>query len=409
MSDSPNDDQTATGSELPAGEAAEGGEQSAPSAGSGTGDTDPEAVAQGADNDCVEPPSAVQLKANQLSSVEELIRFAYQQNGKRLSLPAAVVGKIAAEAQLDDDASEPLVTLVVELLDRDPLLAVPPRVLAFAASAKPPIHLRRRLQRTMAVALRRHVLFDSRRLQGALDDPPNDFESVLDGLRDAADRVTPERMGLEIEALTASQRSKLYGNATISLTLLLALRDAWTVDTVVDVLYRRLWRDGIDAADRLASIGALADARDVAALASMGRVFVRQRRDAERLASQAQDEAERALRRALSADAELAGRDETIRALERRSSELANEIIGLRESLAVEAQSRVHDRSHHVDDYEALRTRIVRVLDKQVELLSDGLHALREGAAEVTEEFVERTIASLSRELAQLRGQGGDG
>lgn len=349
-----------------------------------------------------------ELKANELSSVEDLIRFAYQHVGKRLNLTSAVVRRIAEGARLEDNATEPLFTLVGELLDRDPLLAVPPRVLAFAASAKPAIHLRRRLEAAMAMALRRHVMFGDRRLTGALEKPPDDVDSVFDGLREVANRMTPERLGVEADALRPTHRKRLHVNATVSLTLLLALRDGWTADAVADVLYRRLWRDSADVTDRLAAIGAMSDARDAAALAALGRVFDRQRRDAERLAHDAQGEAQQALQRALAADAELANRDERIRRLEQQSADLAREVETLNKSLAAEERNRVHDRSHHVDDYEALRTRIVRVLDKQIDLLSDGLHALRNGATDVADEFTDRTIAALSRELAQLRAQGGD-
>lgn len=405
MSDSPNDEQMHTNAPL-------GGDPvpaSEPT--SSTDSTDPAVIEHDfpvvhPSDDGVVAMAPSELKANQLSSVDDLVRFAYQQGGKRLSLPGAVVRRISADAKLDDDAAEPLFTLVDELVETDRMLAVPPRVLAFAASAKPAIHLRRRLENAMATALRRHPMFDVRRLRDVLDSSPEDFDSVLDGLREAAKRMTPERLGVDAESLKPSQRNKLYVNATLSLTLLLALRDGWPEERVADVLYRRLWRDSVDPVDRLAAIGAMADARDGAALAVLGRVLDRQRRDAERLAHDAQSDAERAFQRAMTADAEVVERDDKIRILEQRSDDLVREIDALRESLTAAERSRVHDRSHHVDDYEALRTRIVRVLDKQVELLSDGLHAFREGASEVTEEFTDRTIAALNRELAQLRGQG---
>lgn len=408
MSDTPND--ARIHSETPR---LDGEPVSASELPSSTGSTDPAVIEHDLpvvqlSDVAVVTVAPSELKANQLSSVEDLVRFAYQLGGRRLSLPGAVVRRIAADAHLDDDAAEPLFTLVDELVDTDELLAVPPRVLAFAATAKPAIHLRRRLENAMATALRRHPMFEVRRLRDVLDRPPEDLDSVLDGLREAAERMTPERLGVEAESLKLSQRNKLYVNGTLSLTLLLALRDGWPMDRVADVLYRRLWRDSVDPVDRLAAIGAMADARDVVALSVLGQVFDRQRRDAERLAHDAQSEAERAFQRAMTADAEVVERDDRIRLLEQRSDDLVREIDALRESLAAAERSRVHDRSHHVNDYEALRTRIVRLLDKQVELLSDGLHALREGSTEVTEEFTDRTIAALNRELVQLRGQGGE-
>jgi hypothetical protein len=61
-------------------------------------------------------------------------------------------------------------------------------------------------------------------------------------------------------------------------------------------------------------------------------------------------------------------------------------------------------QSHMIDDYEQLRTRVIRRLGSEIDLLADGLHALCNGAPEITAEFLERSLSALMREIEYLRG-----
>ena len=65
------------------------------------------------------------------------------------------------------------------------------------------------------------------------------------------------------------------------------------------------------------------------------------------------------------------------------------------------------DKSHHVDDYETLRTQVIRRLSAQVELLGDGLHALRNGSTGVAEEFVDRALTAIKDEVTRLKDLAG--
>jgi hypothetical protein len=116
---------------------------------------------------------------------------------------------------------------------------------------------------------------------------------------------------------------------------------------------------------------------------------------------------ERALERARHAELQL---QELEAAFERRRGELERLELTLGQAEAAlvnEQHARAVERSHQIDTFESLRTRIVRGLDRQLELLTDGLHALRNGSPEVTEEFIERSIAAIESDAAQLRDAGG--
>ena len=59
--------------------------------------------------------------------------------------------------------------------------------------------------------------------------------------------------------------------------------------------------------------------------------------------------------------------------------------------------------SHLIDDSELVRTHALRTLIRQVELLTDGLHAIGNGSPAVAEEMMGRIRDSLDAEIAFLR------
>ena len=61
------------------------------------------------------------------------------------------------------------------------------------------------------------------------------------------------------------------------------------------------------------------------------------------------------------------------------------------------------DKSHLADDYEVLRTQVIRRLSAQVGLLRDGLHALRNGRTGVAEEFLDRSLTAIEGEVTRLK------
>lgn len=352
----------------------------------------------------VHKESEMKPKASEIKSVNDLIWFAYQQAGKRINVPKAIVRKLNDGLSVGDDS--PLLSPedLARVLALDPFLAVPPRVLAFAATAKPPVGVRRQLEQVMQAVLCGHVLFSSGVVEDAMRTRPDDPTAVLDDLRDRVRRITPDELCVESKALTGSMRAKLMVNAVTSVVLLLALRDEWGVDEVVDSLHRHVWRDYAEVTDRLSGIGAVADAREFLPLAYVARIFDYRSRDASRQANDAKRDAETAQVRASTAEVVLSERDQQIASLSEEITTLHAELESLQRRVQDEEANRRHDKSHHLDEFERLRTRTMRLLGSQVALLSDGLSALRNGDPQVTDEFIDRIISSLNEELAHLRG-----
>ena len=93
--------------------------------------------------------------------------------------------------------------------------------------------------------------------------------------------------------------------------------------------------------------------------------------------------------------AEIEHKDSPIGALEARVADLELQLDN-------EQRSRFADEVNAVDDYENLRTQVIRQLSGQVNLLNDGLHALRNGSIAVADEFVDRALTKIDAEVKRL-------
>lgn len=54
-------------------------------------------------------------------------------------------------------------------------------------------------------------------------------------------------------------------------------------------------------------------------------------------------------------------------------------------------------------DFDEMRTGTIRLLMRQVDLLTDSRTALSEGLTDVTDEFIERVVQMLSEHITHLR------
>ena len=104
--------------------------------------------------------------------------------------------------------------------------------------------------------------------------------------------------------------------------------------------------------------------------------------------------------RAKELETALVSRDAAYQELEERHADL-------QVALQVARSQNVVDRSHLMDDYEILRTQILRKLTSQVALLSDGRHALQNDRIAVADEFIDRALTAIDSEVARLKDLAG--
>lgn len=207
-----------------------------------------------------------------------------------------------------------------------------------------------------------------------------------------------------------TQSKVLRANAVVVFVLLRVIRDGWTLEELEHALGETLWASPPEAAARrIASAAILVGAGDYDIPTRLGVLHQRAEvaaRDARKRLSDATAESLASFRRAKDAEARAVQLEAKAAALELNLSTTRDELRQTAAQLQTELERGSVARSHHAEDYETLRTQILRQLAKQADLLADGLHALRNGSHGVAEEFVDRALTAISREVASLKEQG---
>lgn len=346
-----------------------------------------------------------------IASVEELLAFAYESNARLLEFSKDALKKLPITDE-DVAAQE---ALVVSLAAADPTLSTPFKLLQYAA--RQGVQLRRadisgvgpalnRLVHLAVVALGQNPVF--RVWMDQLLDPRKDPQLSTEHLRDTAHQVDAGRLGLAVDEFKAADSERLVKNAIACYGLLRALQREWTLDQYIDTSYGGVWRFEVpEAAGLERAVGDVGASRDHAVLGIVAANYLTRitRRDGQ--ISQLERQATAARNREARLQEDLAcARDREQTALARAEA-FSADVIRLQKELAAERDNRVVDKSHMADDYETLRTRIIRRLGGEIDLLTDGLHALRNGAPHVAEEFLDRSLLALTREVEQLRDAAG--
>ena len=330
-------------------------------------------------------------------TILELIEYAYGEDGRKLNLAR----RDLHDLKIDQEAAEAEMDLLRRSATADPLLSVPPSILLALAElgAEPPI--RRRILELVLAALASHPAFLAHLAR--LADPA--AEPGLSGreVSDAAQGVTFDALGLkEAAEFKDAARERLRVNAVTSFELFRVLRDGWTLDRFVADMASLVWTT--PSRRRVQEAAAvLASAKSTDGLSQLSRHFERLLGDADRQTGDARAAAATQSRRANTAEGHYRTLTQQLESERERTQELSARVADLTRSLEAERSSRVVDTSHHVDDYEALRTHVIRRLSAQVELLSDGLHALRNGSTGVAEEFLDRSLSAIEAEATRLR------
>jgi hypothetical protein len=336
-------------------------------------------------------------------TILELVEYAYAEGGRKLSLARKDLDEItvapgSADAEMDS---------LRKSAGDDPFLAVPPSILLALAElgAQPPV--RRRILELVLAALASHPVF-AKLLERLVDSTAEPALAARD-VSEAASRVTFDAVGLKNAAeFKAAARERSRVNAVTAFEMYRVLHDGWTIDRFVQDMASLVW-DTPSYRDVAKAASVLASAKSTDALSQLSRHFERLLHEAEQHTGNARAEAMQQARRAEASESRRAELSAQLTAEKERARELAAEVADLNQRLAAEQSSRVVDKSHLVDDFEALRTQVIRRLSSQVELLSDGLHALRNGSTSVAEEFLDRSLTAIEGDVTRLKELDGGG
>ncbi|MEV7810301.1 hypothetical protein AB0P05_06130 [Streptomyces flaveolus] len=346
-----------------------------------------------------------------ITSIEELLTFAYESNARLLDFPKEALKKLA----ITDEGIASQSALVQSLAPTDPTLSTPFKLLQYAARQGVPLKraedgdLARALNRLVdlaVIALGHSPLF--RVWVDQLVDPRKHPQLPTEHLRDAARQIGADKLGLTTKQFKAADRQRLVKNAIACYGLLRTLQREWTLDQFIDASYGAVWRDEAPkAAGPARAASEVGASSDLNVLGIVGENYLARIARLERQVTQLELEACAARNRETRLRDELSAVQEREQFAMARADALSAEVVRLQKELAAERANRVVDKSHMADDYETLRTRIIRRLGGEIDLLTDGLHALRNGAPNVAEEFLDRSLLVLTREVEQLKDASG--
>ena len=336
-------------------------------------------------------------------TILDLIEYSYGEAGKKLYLAQ----RDLRELTVDQQSADAEMASLRRSAAADPFLSVPPSILVALAElgAEPPV--RRRILELVLAALASHPVFAAHLER--LAEPAAEPELSARDVSDTAKRVTFNALGLKKAAeFKEAARERLRVNAVTSFMLFRVLRDGWTLDRFVEDMASVVWTTPSRTRPEDAA-AVLAAARSTDALSQLSRHSERVLSDRGRQTGEARAEAARESRRADMAEEENRRLAQQLESEKRKARDLSDQIADLTHSLEAERSNRVVDRSHLVDDYEVLRTQVIRRLSAQVGLLRDGLHALRNGRTGVAEEFLDRSLTAIEGELTRLKDLDGGG
>lgn len=336
-------------------------------------------------------------RATDPSNLEDFVAYAYAKKGKRVACKKKTATALA-EAPLPSDE---FWSRLAALAKDDVLLAVPRQILLAALQHRGNSRAWMLFHRVCTVAFQSHPAM-SRAFSEitASDMTLENVEGILQRAADAnysasspPDSSTP---------LTKAQASTLRFNVVYSLALwafaVRRLNGAALIRMLCDCLWegeaRRLrseadkWRRVVESKDpACCGIAAMSFAAEIDELRSD--------------ATQARQDANDALRRAEQAEQEVA-------ALTRALAQERQSVADVSEQLRLQQKAHEAKVSHLHDDYERLRTRVLRRLKRELDLLDEGMLALNRQPPKVhvMQDHGDRVIGGIREEIAALQSEG---
>lgn len=332
------------------------------------------------------------------TSISALFQHAY---GEATAGRKLVLARDLSDLSVDPEASKEEIDLVRRLAAEDIFLLAPPSLLAGVADLQMNRPVRERVVELILVALVTHTLFEGKieRLVDPRVAPALTGREISDAAKSFTFDTLDEEETVEIRG---AKRERLRVNAVTAFELFRVLRDGWTIDQFIDDMGELVWDTPSQPPLRAAAL--LANAKTATdALSLLSRHFESRLRAATRVIAEARERNEEQARRAEFAGAKIDALTAELRTEQSRVEDLLTQVTNLNTALATEQSRAFVDKSHATDDYEVLRTQIIRQLSAQVNLLTDALHALRNGSTPVAEEFVDRVLSKINGEVKRLK------
>jgi hypothetical protein len=254
----------------------------------------------------------------------------------------------------------------------------------------------------VTAALRAHPVFTAPLLQDVLSRSVPLGDDVITELRLAISRYSETAELTENKRLTPVEQGRLWINAATTLVYLTAIRSGHSFEEFVISMYAFVWSAPRIHKDDEATRSAVADLRNTSIIQKMIGVFHAKLSHANEEAVVLDDKISQLRKEVESLLLESSDKSHVITVKDAEIKRLLGDVTRLEGDIRTQRELREVAQSHHLSDYELLRTRITRMLEEQTALVTDGLQALSNNRLEVTKEFMERVYESLENQRRSL-------
>lgn len=349
----------------------------------------------------------IKESTNEITSVLDFFRHCYSQKGKQITLSDKTRKKLEDKGSPSRKNDEDLADLFKSNVLEDNLLQVPPQILIAIMGSKFGLQWKKKFVSYISQSLQYHPMLNTKEYRDALLAEDPDLDQLFRKLTASINRFSenPNLGDKSSDSLSPDALKQLRRNSVILFLLIFSLKQQWSTEKFITCFnkYYLATEHPINVAEELSNIASLANQGSTIGIAIVAKALLKQINSLSQDLLVAGRKIESNYLRALEAEDEVGRATETIAERDSFISGLETQISQLTMEIANRERAILNAATHHIDDYHAIRTSVLRMLGEQVDLLTVGLHALRKDNKEVAEEFMDRTISSLNRQIEKLR------
>jgi hypothetical protein len=338
-------------------------------------------------------------KKDECETLEQFLEYAYKQKGRKIVLSRKDQKIISKSVEISDDNR----TRLLDIAKTDTILIVPRQILLTCCNISDYPKLRHVLHGFVQEVLEDSSYFKSINISAMLSNLPQapTFREVMEVLPNQIVEVSA-KMGKR--ALTVKNFEQLINNIANILVLWCASVRGTSIDEIVEMLYESFWAKqamGVKRSDE--KLRLLTDISQPHAVGLVCQIFYQKAKKQSKEASDAWHKSDLLQQRL----------DETIE----QAKTLEQKLIAAQADLssavvAAEAQQKMQRDEyeikliHHLDDTEKLRTRILRLMNENIEQLGVGISALKSSVPkpQVAIERIEIAVEKMRNEISRLKG-----
>ena len=337
----------------------------------------------------------------EIETIFDFFEHSYSLKGKAVQIEEPAKSNIEKQKTLNSKEELEISALLKIRVPDDEGLQVPPQILISLMESNLTHVLKTRISRYLSDALQFHPMLSAEIYRNTLASATPDFQELFKQLQSSIERFKNQRSFTPLELM------RLRRNAITTFLLIFSLRQRWETEEFISKFNQYFWSsfDRVDLNASMSNIARLSKSDEDSGSAVVAKVMFNRIDSLNAMLLKANRQIEINHVRALNAEDEVEQRANVNADLQRKILLLAEDVSALTMEIAERDKTIENAATHHVDDYNTFRTRILRMLMKQVELLVDGLHALRNNNHEVADEFMDRTILSLNREIEKLKDE----